>query len=115
MPAFITIEDRKLMKIIDDLIILFGGPGMEAWLAADIGPYLAKRAGERFAQEGDDVVGAWAPLKPATVAIRQFSNYPVSGEHPINRRSGELENWVVQGGWRAYPTNYGAAMQYPGS
>lgn len=99
---------KEVDKSLDNLIVLMSPEGATAFLGAEIGPYLRKRAGERFASEGDDVTGAWAQLKPATVAIR--------GEaHPINHDTGELENWVVDGGWDAYPSGGGAAMQFPKS
>lgn len=107
------VNDRDVEEALDKLIFLLSPTGMTAWLGASVGPYLRKRAGERFASEGDDVTGAWAPLRPATVAIREASNYPVAGDHPINRRSGELEDWVVRGGWQAYPHGIGATLRYP--
>jgi hypothetical protein len=85
--------------------------GIMAFLGAEVGPYLRQRARNRFAAEGDDVVGQWAPLAPSTVAIREGQQYP--GEHPINRRTGEMENWVVDGGWDAYPFSGGGGLVYP--
>jgi len=35
------------------------------------------------------------------------------GAGPINRRTGELEDWVVNSGWFSYPTGFGASMRYP--
>lgn len=100
-------------EVMDKLLVFLSPIGTSLFLGSTIGPYLSKRAGERFAGEGDDVVGKWAPLKDSTVAIRESQNYP--GAHPINRRSGELENWVVDGGWDAYPTGFGASLRYPGT
>lgn len=93
------------------LIMLLSPAGMATFLNLSIGPFLRERAKARFENEGDDAVGMWAPLQPGTVAIRQAANLP--GEHPINKRTGELENWVVGGGWAAYPVGYGGSLQYP--
>lgn len=106
-----TVQDRDVLKAVDELIFLMSDIGLTAFLGASIGPYLSQRAKQRFASEGDDVTGPWAPLKPATITIRQSQNY---GSGPINRRTGELENWVVGSGWDAYPTGMGASMRFPG-
>lgn len=113
MSMLWTVDDHDVEKMLDDVIRFLSPNGAMAFLQGVIGPYLSKRAGDRFKDEGDDVVGKWQELHPATVAIREAGNWPVGGDHPINRRSGELENWVVQGGWAAYPTALGASMQYP--
>lgn len=114
MMSFIwSVDDSDVVQAMERLINLLSPEGASAFLAAEMGPYLSKRAKQRFANEGDDAVGQWLPLAPATQAIREASNYPVAGDHPINRRSGELEDWVVGGGWNAYPTGLGASMQYP--
>lgn len=101
-------------EALDRLLVLLGsGMLASAFLSGPVAEFLQERARRRFAAEGDDAVGKWAPLKEATVNIRLSQNY--GGEHPINRRTGELERWVVDGGWNAYPTSYGAEMAYPGS
>jgi hypothetical protein len=109
-----TVSKRKLDASLDRLIFMLSAEGMAAWLGVNVGPWLRHRAAERFASEGDDVTGPWAPLSPATQAIRAEGPWPVGPDHPINRRTGELENWVVQGGWFAYPDGtLGASLQYP--
>jgi hypothetical protein len=96
---------------LERLVLLLAPHGMSAFLGLEVGPYLSERAKQRFQHEGDDVVGDWAPLQQATVEIREAQNLP--GEHPINRRFGALENWVVRGGWHAYPAGFGGALRYP--
>jgi hypothetical protein len=113
MNAFLWVDDHQVTRALDNLATLLSPQGMEFFLGAKMGPYLRQRAKERFDTEGDDAVGMWAPLRPATVAIRAEGPWAISGEHPINRRTGELENWVVDGGWFAYPDSLGATMQYP--
>jgi hypothetical protein len=58
-------------------------------------PYLRRRAKERFASEGDDVSGKWAPLTEATNEIRQRGGFPP--EHPINQRTHGLYQWITAG------------------
>lgn len=54
--------------------------------------FLQHRVDARFAAEGDDVSGKWAPLRPATGGIRAALGYRPF--HPINVRSGELYKFV---------------------
>lgn len=84
--------------------------GIAFFLGKEVGPYLVERAKRRFRSEGDDVTGKWAPLMPATQAIREAdTSITVGPDHPINHRTGELENWVtgtafkVAGGNLAFP------------
>ncbi|QEM40907.1 MAG: head-to-tail connector protein [Phage AS32] len=104
------VRDRDVARSLDNLIGLLSPVGATAFLGAHMGPYLSRRAKERFESEGDDVSGVWAPLKPVTIQMRHAQGFEAG---PINRRTGELENWVVRGGWNAYPTALGASMQYP--
>lgn len=112
---YTQVNDADVRRKLFNLAVLLSPAGMGSFLGTEIGPYLSRRAGERFASEGDDATGPWAPLKPYTVQVREQGNWPVAGEHPINRRTGELENWVVGSGWDAYPTAAGASMRYPGT
>lgn len=105
------IQGRSAEYAIDRLTEAFTPQALAAFLGEGVGEYLAKRAEARFAQEGDSAVGKWEPLKEATVNIRLSQNF--GGEHPINRRTGELEDWVVGSGWHAYPTNLGASLRFP--
>jgi hypothetical protein len=97
--------------VVDKLMTILSPEMMSAWLGGEVGPYLSERAKSRFVREGDDVSEKWAPLKESTVQIRIGLN--LGGEHPINRRTGELEAWVVGSGWNAYPTGIGATLRYP--
>lgn len=94
-------------------VVAFLSPlGMVPFMETVMGPHLAERAKERFASEGDDAVGQWAPLRSATVAIRQSEGF--GGSHPINRRTGELENWVTKSGWNAIPAGSDTVLSFPG-
>jgi hypothetical protein len=108
-----AIHEDDVVAAITKMELLLGPDGLAGFLGTSVGPYLRERTENRFVNEGDDVTGPWAPLHPATVAIREASFYNIGGEHPINRRSGELEDWVTQGNYFPYPTGVGASMQYP--
>lgn len=99
--------DRTLDPLVLSLVFLTG----------KVGPYLTVRAKNRFASEGDDVTGAWAPLKDATERIRASGRamqlWTVGDSHPINRRTGELERYITGGNLYAYPTSVGASLQFP--
>lgn len=83
------------------------------FLSGVIEPYIQGRAKDRFAQEGDDAVGAWEPLKPATHAIRAQQGYPP--DHPINRRTGQLEDYITNSPGRLTVHALGATLTMPGS
>lgn len=70
-------------------------PGLALFLKGAVGPWVRERAQERFAAEGDDVTGKWAPLAQTTVEIRENAGF--EGSHPINKRTGELEAYITQG------------------
>lgn len=57
-------------------------------------PYLHGRIAERFAHEGDDIVGQWAPLRFSTEQTRSDAGFPAA--HPINERTGDLRRWLVE-------------------
>lgn len=81
------------------------------FLGAVVDPYIRETAEERFRSEGDQASGQWAPLAQATQDIRAQMGYGAA--HPINRREGELEEYVTQttGNVRIHP--FGASIMYP--
>lgn len=84
------------------------------FLTGAVVPYLQKRGKARFEGEGDDVVGKWLPLTTGTQNIRESLGFP--GAHPINRRTGELEEYIV--GSSGMPTvmpGFGAGLEWPGT
>lgn len=74
-------------------------------------PWLERRAIGRFANEGDDAVGGWAPLMKRTQDIR--SQLGFGAEHPINRRTGELEEFITTGGADIMAAEDGLVVQFP--
>ena len=90
--------------------------GMAAFLGKTMGPYIQSRARDRFMQEGDDVSGPWVPLREVTQRIREEStDISVGPDHPINKRTGELEEYVTGSAYKFWPTTMGGTLRYPGA
>jgi len=87
--------------------------GLAGFLGEVVDPYLRQRARGRFADEGDDVTGAWQPLKPATQEIREQLGY--GGAHPINIRTHELEAYIVDSPNNLSAHPWGATLTLPGN
>jgi len=86
---------RGVQEMLDTVDSALSPVGLAAFLYGAVGPWVKERAQDRFAQEGDDVSGKWAPLQASTVEIRESQGF--EGAHPINRRTGELEEYITQG------------------
>ena len=99
--------------MLERLEVAVAGPSLAMFLDQRVEPWLRERAERRFAGEGDDVVGAWAPLKAYTQAVRQAAGY--GPEHPINKRTGELERYITQGNNKQTFSNLEASLTMPGA
>lgn len=110
--TFVT-DSRNVERMLERVSDALDTVGMYAFLNSSVGPWLRERAQERFANEGDDVVGQWAPLQAYTVQMRESQGFP--GEHPINRRTGELESYIVSGGWDVSASPILSTLTYPGN
>jgi hypothetical protein len=117
MPGYIDVQivgdtsgvQAMLMHLHNKL-----SPGnMASFLLGNVDPFLRTRASARFSGEGDDVVGSWAPLQPATQAIRVNKGY--GADHPINRRTGELERYITGTMGSVAVTPLGSVLTSPGT
>lgn len=79
--AAIDLMDRRLQVDMGD------------WMRNDLHDHLVRRAANRFASEGDDASGPWAPLTPGTEAIRTRRHFPPA--HPINIRTHDLQRFIL--------------------
>lgn len=79
--------------MLDHLEDVLGPLGLSLFLSGVVSTHIRKRAEDRFASEGDDAVGRWAPLAEATGRFRE--SYGYSPYNPINRRTGELEEYIT--------------------
>jgi len=101
--------DEKLGRLFEVL-----QPGaIESWLGEVLDTQLHNRVKNRFAKEGDDAVGRWAPLTLATQMIR--ANAQFGAAHPINVRTGELKSFVEDSPGRVELDTLGATLTLPGS
>lgn len=89
----VTGDTTAVQAALLRLEIALAPPGLAHFLGTMVEPYLQTRAINRFASEGDDVSGRWAPLAPFTENIRRSQGYGAA--HPINRRTGKLENYIT--------------------
>lgn len=110
---FEIVGDRKgVQHMLEVLDTALSPIGLAAFLYGVVGPWVQERAQERFASEGDDVSGKWAPLQETTVRIRE--DYGFEGSHPINKRTGELEEYITQGGVDVVSAPGAAVLKFPG-
>lgn len=87
--------------------------GLSDFLRDEVDPYLRDRVDARFAGEGDDAVGQWLPLATATENIRAAYGY--APDHPINERTGEMHEFLVNNPGQVTGLGQGAALEFPGS
>jgi len=86
--------DARMAQLMMTSIGLRLMPGpMSGFMQSAVVPYVQQRVSNRFAGQGDDVVGAWQPLAAATHQIRQSQGYPGSG--PINVRTGQMRAYLT--------------------
>lgn len=113
MDFLIDIESdtSDLLGVIAELKLRLGPGGLQDFLAFHVEPWLRMRTENRFAQEGDEVVGTWQPLERATEAIRASQGFPPA--HPINHRTGRMEYFLVNTPGDVKATGLGAQVTYP--
>lgn len=109
----ITTNSARLDKTLMQLSVALMPQSLGVFLGKKVDPYFRMRAHNRFANEGDDVVGKWSPLADSTVHIRQNAGY--GGAHPINRRTGELESFIVDSPNAILVDGAGATLRLPGN
>lgn len=109
----ITVESSDVESRLGRIADFLGVDMMGEFLGVNLTQYVQGRAEARFSTEGDDVTGPWLPLNPATVEIREGLGYP--GDHPINNRTGDLENYITKSQSQMSATGGSVIMTYPGA
>lgn len=107
------VNDRQVTRLLANLDTALSPAGIAGFLGATVDPYLRERAQRRFDNEGDDVVGKWVQLAGATQQIRASQGYGPS--HPINKRTGDLEAYIVDAPHRLTVDAIGATLVLPGA
>ncbi len=122
MPTYVTsnthvfaqvdVDPSQVTRLLSMMELNVSHPGLAVFLEDDIDPFIRTRIDERFAAEGDDAVGAWAPLLSTTEALRASKGFPPA--HPINQRTHMMHNFLVgtHGDVKASSTD--ATLTYPG-
>lgn len=108
----ITVDESDVERLLRNVGDALDTVGIYAFLHSSVGPWLRERAENRFANEGDDVVGNWEPLSPATNLMRADQGFPP--EHPINHRTGELERYITRSGWDIMTSPTLSVLKFPG-
>lgn len=104
-------NERGVQQMLNRIDSSLSPVGLAAFLHGAVAPWVQERAADRFAAEGDDVSGKWAPLQQSTIEIRENEGF--GGAHPINRRTGELEEYITQGQVGVVSSPGLAVMTYP--
>jgi len=109
-----TGDAKQVAHMLNRLYVSIEPAMLAFFLGSTVETYLTKRAQNRFRSEGDSAVGGpWEQLHEATWAYRSSQGY--GSQHPINIRTGEMENYIVGTPGRAYPHSLGATLVYPGT
>lgn len=116
MTAFLDIEMGgnfdQVNKLLRYTAVVFSTIGIATFMQAVVGPYIQDRTEKRFQSEGDDVSGPWAALQASTQEVR--TRYQLGPDHPINVRTGEMEQWLTEGNWKIVESGFGVTLTYPG-
>jgi hypothetical protein len=111
--SVIDVESEHVLLTLARLEVLISPLGLQVFLDTEVDPYIRARVEARFWAEGDDAVGRWAPLKPATEQFRREMGFPPS--HPINVRTGDLMDYITQADPSIVPMGSGAIFNFPDS
>lgn len=110
---FVRVDSVETLKLIDKTMEAVGPASLAIFLDATVQPYFAQEIIDRFAVEGDEKSGSWAPLSDATNDIRERLGYPP--EHPILERSGDLLHALVEKYDLTLMEPSGAMLMIPGN
>lgn len=107
------VNSRQVDRLLLSLDTALSPTAMAGFLGGTIDPYIRQRAQQRFEGEGDDVVGKWEPLAVSTQQIRADLGYGPA--HPINKRTGDLEAYILDEPHRLEVSSMGATLVSPGA
>lgn len=102
---------RSVEAMLDHLDSALSEIGMQIFMNGRIAPWLRERAEARFRDEGDDATGRWQALSEPTQDWRV--NYGFHPSHPINRRTGQLEDYIMSSPARVVATKGFADLTWP--
>lgn len=108
----VHVESAAVQALLNHLRNKLTPMGLIEWMHTRAHIILRERASTRFSSEGDDAVAPWIDLAFATGRIRAAQGY--SPYHPINVRSGQLRNFILNS-FTVRPSGGGAVMMMPGN
>lgn len=95
MFAFqIEIDASDAIKDMIRLGMAIDTGSLGAFMSTIADEHIKLRIENRFSSEGDDASGKWKELGWVTNEFR--SNQGFQREHPINERTGELKEWILE-------------------
>lgn len=106
------VQAEQVERAYAEMALKVSPVGMAGYLQAFVDPWIRERAEARFSDEGDDVVGKWAPLQEVTANFRAQAGY--GAYHPINERTGELRDYITNSPNNVNIHPAGATLQMPG-
>ena len=108
MDVDVTGDQRTVELMMQGMDRAFDPVNITYNLLSDrVYPILEERAKARFANEGgEEVGGAWAALRPYTVEKR-------GSAHPINVRTGQMRDHILQREPDAMPNSLGGSLWFP--
>lgn len=115
--TYVVINASDVEALLTRVSSALSPVALAEFLTADVAPFLGARAQERFKSEGDAASGKWQPLTAHTQAIRawgaQTQGWAIGPDHPINKRTGELEDYITSGNGKTIPWGTGTSLLYP--
>lgn len=116
--TYVKVDTANTEELLTRVNTALSSEALAEFLLGEVSPFLNARARDRFKHEGDAAVGGtWKPLTAHTQAIRawgiQNMGWAIGPDHPINKRTGELEDYVAGGNGTTIPWGEGASLLYP--
>jgi len=108
----VEVDDHSAQVALNHTSNAVTSTSLAEFLRTDAVDWLQARAQNRFSAEGDDASGFWKPLKWPTENFREAMG--VERAHPINKRTGKLEDFVTSSRGMVAPRGQGAALMWPG-
>lgn len=109
----VLVEDMGVQRMLARMAVTLSPPSLVGFLEGTVDPYIHARARSRFKGEGDDVSGKWMELSQVSQDIRASQN--IGAAHPINVRTGQLEDYITGTPGGAVPDGFGAVLTSPGT
>lgn len=106
------LDDKKMYAALWATMQAVSPKGSAMFLDQVYLRWLKERAAARFQNQGDDTVGNWAPLKPATLEYRREAGFSPT---PINVRTGAMRAWMTESDPKFFFKGTGVTMRYPGN